>query len=314
VRVSRSIFTLAVLSVALSFGCQKKPPSDAAGEPAPTGPLTIYTVNYPLTYFAKRMAPADAKVVLPAAEGADPAFWKPSVEAVQVYQRASLILLNGAGYARWTRYATLPKTRVVVTAEGCRKRFLRNERSVQHQHGPEGKHEHGDLAFTTWLDLKLAACQAASIRDALLGRTPGDAAAIHARFTEVENELLSLDARLRRAGEVWNGRPMLASHPVYQYLADAYGLSIASLHLEPDQALTEDDWNALDAAVERHPATLMLWEGTPRQATEEGLRKRGIEVVVFDPAGQTPESGDFSTVMEGNVGRFECATGAKACD
>ena len=313
-RVGRSIFTLVALSIALSFGCSKKAPSDAVGERAPAGPLTIYTVNYPLAFFAERLAPTGAKVVLPAPAGADPAFWKPSVEAVQEYQQASLILLNGAGYAHWTRYATLPKTRDVVTADGCRERFIRNESSVQHQHGPEGEHEHGDRAFSTWLDLKLAACQAANIRDALLARAPKDADAINSRFAALENELLSLDARLRRAGEAWKGSPILASHPVYQYLADAYGLSVVSLHFEPEQALTEDDWKALDAAVERHPATLMLWEGQPLQATEEGLRKRGIEVVVFDPAGQTPADGDFLTVMEANVGRLECATGAKSCD
>lgn len=313
-RVGRRIFALAVLSIALSFGCSKKAPSDAVSEQAPAGPLTIYTVNYPLTFFAERIAPADARVVLPAPEGADPAFWKPSVEAVQEVQRASLILLNGAGYAHWTRYATLPKTRVVVTAEGCRDGFIRNERSVQHQHGPEGEHEHGDLAFTTWLDLELAACQAASVRDALLAQAPTDAAAINERFAELERELSNLDARLRRVGEGWKGGPILASHPVYQYLADAYGLSVVSLHFEPEQTLTEDDWKALDAEVERHPARLMLWEGQPLHATEEGLLERGIEVVLFDPAGQTPADGDFLTVMEGNVARLECATGARACD
>lgn len=313
-RAGRSIFMLVALSIALSFGCSKKAPSDAVGDQAPAGPITNYTVNYPLAFFAERMAPSDAKVVLPAPAGADPAFWKPSVETVQKYQQASLILLNGAGYAHWTRYATLPKTRVIVTAEGCRERFIRNERSVQHQHGPAGEHEHGDLAFTTWLDLKLAACQAASIRDALLARVPKDAAAINTRFTELDNELLGIDARLRRAGEAWKGGPILASHPVYQYLADAYGLSVVSLHFEPEQVLAEDDWNALDAELERHPATLMLWEGQPLRATEEGLRKRGIEVVVFDPAGQAPASGDFLSIMQANVERLECATGAKTCD
>ncbi len=308
------VFPLVALTLALSFGCSKKAPSDAVGEHASTGPLTIYGVNYPLTYFAERLAPAGASVVLPVPEGADPAFWRPSVEAVQAYQQASLILLNGAGYAHWTRYATLPEARAVVTAEGCRERFIPNTTSVQHQHGPEGEHEHGDLAFTTWLDLKLAACQAAKIRDALLTRAPDDATAIRTRFAELEDELLTLDARLRKAGKAWDDRPILASHPVYQYLADAYGLSVVSLHFEPDQRLDQEDWKSLDTAVERHPATLMLWEGPPLDATEDGLRERGIEVVVFDPASQKPPSGDFLTAMEANVGRLECATGVEECD
>mgnify|MGYP001811826481 FL=1 len=312
-RAPGSILTLVATLIALSFGCSKKSAPDAVGERAADGPLTVYTVNYPLSFFAEQIAPADARVVFPAPQGTDPAFWKPSVEAVQGYQRASLILRNGAGYAHWTRYATLPKNRVVLTAAGCRERFLPNDRSVQHQHGPEGAHQHGDLAFTTWLDLKLAACQAANIRDALLARAPGDTDAITAKSSELQTELLSIDGRLRRAGDALRGRPILASHPVYQYLADAYGLSVVSMHFEPEQALTADDWRALDAAVERHPAALMLWEGPPLQATEEGLRKRGIEVVVFDPASQTPASGDFLSIMNANAERLECAAGATAC-
>lgn len=313
-RVRQSISMLFVVWISLAFGCSKQAPSDAIGGRAAIGPLTIYAVNYPLTYFAEQFAPADARVVLPAPTDVDPATWKPSVEVIEEYQQASLILLNGAGYAHWTRYATLPKTRLVTTVEGCRDGFIRNERNVQHQHGPQGEHEHGDLAFTTWLDLELATCQAANIRDALLARAPEETAAINARFTELENALSDLDARLRRAGEAWNGRPILASHPVYQYLADAYGLSVVSLHFEPGQTLADDDWNALDAELERHPARLMLWEGPPLQATKEGLLKRGIEIVVFDPAAQTPVSGDFLSIMEANAKRLECATGVRACD
>ena len=37
-------------------------------------PLNIYTVNYPLAYFAERIAGDQAKVVFPAPPGVDPAF------------------------------------------------------------------------------------------------------------------------------------------------------------------------------------------------------------------------------------------------
>jgi zinc transport system substrate-binding protein len=106
---------------------------------------------------------------------------------------------------------------------------------------------------------------------------------------------------------------MLASHPVYQYLADAYGLRIESMHFEPDQALSPEDLQALDALLARHPAKLMLWEAPPLPETEEQLRDRGIAIVVFDPAAQPPPSGDFLTVMTGNAKRLACATEAEPC-
>ncbi|MFW2389208.1 MAG: metal ABC transporter substrate-binding protein [Polyangiales bacterium] len=299
--------------LALALACSKDSASDAHRSGSPEGPDTIYTVNYPLSYFARRLAPADVRVVFPAPGGVDPAFWKPSVDMIADYQRANLIALNGAGYARWTQHTTLPSTRLVVTADRCRASFLRTEQSVQHRHGPEGEHAHGDVAFTTWLDLRLALCQARHLRAAIAKKFPEDDAAAAQRFEALERELLALDRRLVALGKSWGSRPLLASHPVYQYLADAYGLTIESLHLEPDQPLTDEDWKTVDALLQRHPATLMLWEATPLRPTAEGLRARGLDLVLFDPVGNVPEEGDFLSVMDANVERLECATKAKAC-
>ena len=106
---------------------------------------------------------------------------------------------------------------------------------------------------------------------------------------------------------------MLASHPVYQYLAEAYRLRIESMHFEPGEALTPKDLRTLDALLERHPAKLMLWEAQPLPTTEQQLRKRGITIIVVDPAAQPPSDGDFLTVMTGSVERLTCATGTEAC-
>jgi zinc transport system substrate-binding protein len=61
--------------------------------------LTAYVVNYPLKYFAERIAGDHAKVVFPAPSEGDPAYWMPDAETVAAYQKADLILLNGANYA-----------------------------------------------------------------------------------------------------------------------------------------------------------------------------------------------------------------------
>jgi len=308
-----SAIVMMVALIAMAIGCSKKAdPNPASGPRHPEQP-SIYTVNYPLSYFAERMAPADARVVFPAPRGTDPAFWKPSADAVQGYQSASLILLNGAGYARWTNYATLPKARIVVTADGCRGGYLRTEQSVRHQHGPEGAHAHAELAFTTWLDLGLATCQSSHIRDALLELIPTATDSVSAEFEALERDLLDLDARLKMVGKALVDQPLLASHPVYQYLANAYGLSIQSLHLEPEQELSHDDWKEVDAMLKQDRANWMLWEAPPLAATEAGLRERGVTAIVFEPAGQAPSEGDFVSVMKANVTRLECAAGVKPC-
>ena len=305
--------TLALLLVTTLSSCASKEQPAREGTPKSPESLTVYTVNYPLAYFAQRLAPEGIEVVFPVPPDVDPAFWKPTAEAIGGYQRADLILLNGAGYANWTRYATLPKSRIVVTASECRKAFIEAEDATPHRHGPEGKHAHGETAFTTWLDFRLATCQAAQIRDALKKRRPAAAAEIEKRYEDLENDLLELDTRLRGVAKASEGQPILASHPVYQYLADAYAFQIKSLHLEPEQVLDSDDLKQLDGILARHPAKLMLWEGAPLQSTVDQLLKRGVAPLIFTPTSQPPRSGDFLEAMQQNVARLECATGARKC-
>ena len=81
-------------------------------------PLTIYTINYPLQYFAQRIAGEHAQVISPGPADEDPAFWMPDTETIQRYQQADLILLNGAGYARWTKRVSLPRLRGIMIWEG----------------------------------------------------------------------------------------------------------------------------------------------------------------------------------------------------
>ncbi len=275
----------------------------------------LYAVNYPLAYFAERLAPEEAEVRLPVPPEVDPAHWKPSSEAVAEYQAAALILLNGAGYAAWTRYATLPRAKTVVTADGCRKSYIPAGERAVHRHGPGGDHAHGDTASTTWLDPSLALCQASRIRDALRRLYPKHGSAIETRFTVLEADLGRLDRQLRDAAVPLTGKPLFASHPVYQYLGEAYGLDIESFHFEPDLELDDEAIRALDARLATAPRRpmLMLWEGAPLPATERQLAARGVKVVVFEPLAQPPASGDFIDAMQRNIERLACAAKGERC-
>ena len=48
----------------------------------------------------------------------------------------------------------------------------------------------------------------------------------------------------------------------------------------------------------------MLWEGAPLQETVTRLEVLGVHSIVFDPAGNRPEQGDFITVMQANIGNL----------
>ena len=191
--------------------------------------LQIYTVNYPLAYFAERIGGDLATVTFPAPPGVDPAFWMPDAETIVAYQTADLILLNGAGYAKWTDKASLPRSRLVNTSKGFKDSYIQNADATSHSHGPGGEHAHGGVAFTTWLDLSQAAQQAEAIARASTRERPEAEERINRNLQSLRGDILKLDERITEITRMSPGRPLLASHPVYQYLARRYGLNLRSV-------------------------------------------------------------------------------------
>jgi len=269
----------------------------AAGEEK----LLVYAVNYPLAYFAGRIGGDAVRVELPVPGEVDPAFWTPEAESILAFQRADLILLNGAGYAGWVRNATLPASRMVDTSRGFEDRFIVVESDVTHSHGPEGEHTHGETAFTTWLDPTLAVAQAAAVREALIAARPGGDVLFGEGYAALEADLLTLDGTLEELAAGLSDQPLLASHPVYQYLARRYGLNLKSVHFEPDELPDEKSWRELEELLREHPAKLMLWEGQPLEETATRLQEMGVGIVVFDPCGNRPAAGDYLAIMRNNV-------------
>jgi zinc transport system substrate-binding protein len=267
--------------------------------------LTIYTVNYPLAYFAERLAGDLARVEFPAPPDVDPAFWMPDADTVAAYQAADLILLNGAGYAKWVDKVSLPASRLVNTSRSFTDRYIETTSGVSHSHGPGGEHSHSGIAFTTWLDLELAARQAEAVAMAITRKRPDAKERVAKSLETLQGELRALDKRLAAIAATAPSRPLLASHPVYQYLARRYNLNLESVLWEPDAVPTPQQWRELEGMLTGHPAHWMLWEAQPTQETANRLRSLGVEGVVFDPCANRPASGDFLAVMGQNAKSLE---------
>ena len=94
-----------------------------------SGRLTVYVVNYPLKYFAERIAGDHARVVFPAPAEGDPAYWMPDAKTIGAYQQADLVLLNGANYAKWVKKVSLPRSRMVTPLSVSKTNILSPKRS-----------------------------------------------------------------------------------------------------------------------------------------------------------------------------------------
>jgi zinc transport system substrate-binding protein len=269
----------------------------AAGE----NKLSLYTVNYPLHYFAVRIAGENADAVFPASADVDPAFWQPPVETIAEFQQADLILLNGAGYAKWLERVSLPRRKLVDTSSAFQDRYIHVQEGATHSHGPGGDHSHTETAFTTWLDFNQAAEQAQAIAAAMMRKRPQWKDDFAKNLAALEADLLVLDQQIKTLVAGQTDQPLLASHPVYQYFQRRYALNLVSVMWEPDEVPNETLWAGLEQTLKGHPASWMLWEGEPNPQNVQRLRSMGVESIVFNPAGNRPHEGDFLSVMQDNV-------------
>lgn len=295
-----------------------KPSSDqpsaapaAGGETTPaaarSGKPQVLVANYPLQYFAQRIGADAVEVRFLAPKDEDPAFWQPDEAAITAFQNADLVLMNGATYSKWADKVTLPEAKVVDTSAAFADSLIQVTDSMTHSHGPGGEHSHSGIAFTTWLDFKQASLQARAVRDALVKLVPAAKESLEKNAEALIEELEALDDRMSTLSRRLASHPLLASHPVYHYLARRYGLNIRPLLWEPETVPDDKAMADLNNALVGHRARWMVWEGEPAQESVQKLDAIGIKSIVFDPAGNVPDSGDFMSVMQANVKALETA-------
>jgi zinc transport system substrate-binding protein len=304
-----SLLCLAAIAATLA-GC------GSGGDPAPKafsgeGKPRVFTTNYPVTWLAERVGGDAVEVVLPVSADGDPAFWEPTEADVAAFQSADLILRNGATYEKWADKVSLPESTQVDTSKAFADRFIVIEDTHTHSHGSDGDHSHDGVAFTTWIDLSQAIQQADAIRAAFTSLLPDQAAAFDANFSALRKELEALDADLALAAQTVGDAPLVASHPVYQYLARRYGLNIRSVLWEPETVPDEEAWGELTKILANHPARAMIWEGEPAEESVRKLNEIGVESIVFDPCGNRPDTGsDFISVLRENIANLSQAVSA----
>ena len=298
---------LAVVLAGCKPAAEKNADAPASAAPAKSSKPQVLVANYPLQYFAQRIAGDAVEVKFLAPKDEDPAFWQPDEAAITAFQNADLILMNGATYSKWADKVTLPESKVVDTSAAFANNFIEVRDATTHSHGPGGEHSHNGTAFTTWIDFNQAAMQAQAAGDALAALVLAAKESISKNTEELKDELESLDDRMSALSRKLVQHPLVASHPVYHYLARRYGMNLKSVLWEPDSVLDDKAMADLNAVLSGHRARWMIWEGEPSKDNVEKLSGMGIQSIVFDPCDNVPEKGDFMSVMKANVEAMEKA-------
>ncbi len=276
-------------------------PGSESTAPAPDGTTTILTTFYPTQYFAERIAGDTAEVICPVPADADAIFWQPDADSIARYQAADLIVLNGAGFAKWVTTVSLPESRIVDTAAPFSDRFIKYEDAVTHSHGESGSHSHEGIDGHTWVDPINAKIQAGEIAKALAERYPDHAELYETNLAALEADLDALDAALNSYG---SGPPLLASHPAYNYIAERYSWNLKSLDLDPEEMPSDPQFAEIKSTLAEFPAKFILWEGTPTQAIADRFQSElGLTSITFSPV-ELFDGTDYLTAMRENLERI----------
>jgi len=246
--------------------------------------VTIAVTSYPLLVMAETMAGSVADVELVITGDSTSPDWKPTSDAVQTMQKATRILISGGDYEPWLQRVTLPRSRLIDTAEGYYEQFVRIPDAVIHQHGPDGGHSHPGVVWATWLDPRLAMSQLERTRDVLLELLPESEGTIRSQADSLMNEIRQLDIRLDELAlaSAEANTVVLGDAPVYQYLTRRLNWRLDYVHLPKHGPLSDDDHLALQQAIRTHQPSAVFVRST-LAAELEGLQSdTEIPFVIID--------------------------------
>ncbi len=271
------------LAVAPSCGDGSRP-----GAPSPSeGPPVVATTTAILFEIASRLGGDDVRVVAPIPMGQDPAWWKPSGEEIAAFQRADLVLANGARYERWLDRANLPRSRLVKTTALVREPLLKVKDASVHSHGPGGAHSHEGIDGHTFVDPTLLRDQAEAARRALKALVPAAAGAIDERHAALDKDLSALADALAAIERPAEGEAIVASHPVYGYLARRLGWSLVNLDWVPDVVPDGDALAEAERRLAGRRPRAILWPSPPRADVQAKVAERFDAPAVVFPIGDT---------------------------
>ena len=91
------------------------------------------------------------------------------------------------------------------------------------------------------------------------------------------------EAYMASAGHL-NHANLIYSHSVYQYFERRYQLPGYSLHWEPGEMPSEQQWQQLNAMLKGHKDSYLIWEDEPAPSIKHRLDSVGLKYLVIKPA------------------------------
>jgi len=280
------------------IGCDRSrpaipPPTEVDG--------VVRATSAPVGWLTERIAGGLVPVEMLCPEGQSPETWRPPPDTIARYQRAALIVVNGADLESWVYTAPLPRSRLVLTAPSIEGELL-VVKGETHSHGPSGEHAHDEVLGHTWLDPLNATAQAGAIARALGDAFPTHAAAFRKNYEELAAELAAFDERLRAFGRS-SGRIVASDNPL-GYLARRYGWPTIESEDRPEGWPAQLDLLKNQGLLTNQATVLIVSDREGAASIADA--PPGASVVVWE-TGAAAGTRPYTDILAGNIERLLAA-------
>lgn len=297
-----SLVVIALMGLTMS-GC------DRSGAPTSSVQIeeVVRTTSAPVDALTRQVVGDAVRVELMCPPDADPSAWRPDPETVALFQRARLIVSNGAGYEAWVETAPLPRSRLVEAADGLSETLI-TVQGETHSHGPEGHHTHEVTLGQVWLDPVHAIEQAETIAKGLNQAFPEHADTFNVNLEELRTELIGLHERVQQLDT--NGVEVMVPSTPYAYLAQRYGWRRIELAEDPERWSMDLYALAMSGSDHGSGTRVLVCESVPDQAIVDELLGSHRVYLLPWPIGFGSDEGTFTGMLRGQVEQLEALLGS----
>jgi zinc transport system substrate-binding protein len=295
-------------------GCSDKPRPSGSTKP------TVFACIAPHGYFARRIAGSLVDVQVLVGAGANPHTFEPAAIQMVALSRAGLYFRAGMPFemALCDKLAGMTGgPRIIDTLAGIE--LLGQDEHGEHnehaQRAVQGKgaerHTEGDHGRGrdphVWLAPKLAARQAAIIRDAMCETYPAHVVEFRRNAAALTAELDALDAKIAAALAPYKGRTIFVFHPAFGYFAAAYGLGQQAVETGGKSPSLKDIANLIANAKAEKVRVIFVQPQFSTQAATTIADEIGGVVVPIDDLAE-----DYMTNMQAMAEKVRSALSGEA--
>lgn len=284
----------------LSSACstRSQPQASAGGPSQPR----VVCVHYPLGFLVREIAGDYFDILLPESEtGRSPADWRPDSETLGRIQTSDLILLNGAGYAKWVSTVSLPPSKLRNTGRSFADQLLLRPNVLVHRHGPEGEHAHQGYASLTWLDLSYMARQGDAVCEALVSVATDRETEFRSKWQQLRGTLETLDAEFLAQRPALAQSHIVATHPGYEYWLRRYGQQHSLVDLADSTRFSDDQIRQIQELRSDGVQVLLVFPKPPTSEMRDQCSEQNWSWIILETCEAQPDEGDFLQVFRGNL-------------